>query len=50
LVAPNPRARVRRDAELGQQTDPRNATRWRRLLAAVAASVLAKFGSGPIPF
>jgi hypothetical protein len=31
---------VRRDAELGQQTDPRNATRRRRLLAAVAASVL----------
>ncbi len=54
LYCANSSARAR-EAEpsdaLRQQTDPRSATRWRRLLAAVADyRFVAKFGSGLIPF
>jgi len=48
-MAPNPRARARGGAERRAPPADRpaiRATRWRRLLAAVADSVLAKFGWG----
>ena len=49
FMAPNPRARARGGAERRAPPADRpaiRATRWRRLLAAVADSVLAKFGWG----
>ncbi len=51
--ADSSRARARGGAERRAPPADRpaiRATRWRRLLAAVADFVLAKFGSGPIPF